>query len=554
MSRSQTYDIAIIGGGVNGCAIARDAAGRGLSVFLSEARDLAGATSSASTKLFHGGLRYLEYYDFALVRHALIERELLLRAMPHIAHPLRFVLPYHSGLRPAWLLRLGLFIYDHLDFRPGHRKMLPGTTTIDLGTDPAGAPLKPGYKKGFEYSDGWVDDARLVVLNAMDAAQRGAEIAVRTRTTAARREKDHWIVSLQDTHSGQSRQIAARALVNAGGPWVGNILQDVLDIETSDHIRLVRGSHIVVNRLFEHDRAYIFQQGDGRIIFAIPYEDDFTLIGTTDVDHDAPLSEIACSPDEAEYLCRAASEYFRAEITAKDIVWTYSGVRPLYDNGASSASAVTRDYVLKREGAAGQAPLLNVFGGKITTHRHLAYEAMQKLAPDFALNRKDWTRGLPLPGGDFKRGSLAAEQDALLRRYPFLEGKQAHRLLRAYGTLADKVLGQATSIDDLGRDFGAGLTEAEIRYMIDREWARSTEDILWRRSKLGLRLSAKQTKALDTFVTGYVATQFGTAAASADTPMAPPQKPEQPQIQPTPPDSPPDGAGARLEMPGQKAG
>jgi len=548
MPRSQTYDVAIIGGGVNGCAIARDAAGRGLSVFLSEAGDLAGATSSASTKLFHGGLRYLEYYDFALVRHALIERELLLQAMPHIARPLRFVLPYHKGLRPAWLLRLGLFIYDHLDFRPGHRKMLPGTTTIDLTHDAAGAPLKPGYRKGYEYSDGWVDDARLVVLNAMDASARGAVIAVRTRTIGATRDQDGWEVSLQDTQSRETRTIRARALVNAGGPWVGEILKDTLKITTPDHIRLVRGSHIVVPKLFDHDRAYIFQQGDGRIVFAIPFEGDFTLIGTTDVDHENGLSQISCTKDEAAYLCRAASEYFRQQITADDIVWTYSGVRPLYDDGASSASAVTRDYVLKREGAAGQPPLINVFGGKITTHRHLASEVLQKLAPDFPNMGRDWTPGVPLPGGDFPVGTIQTQKADLIARYPFLNDVWALRLVRAYGTRAPLVLGDARAAADLGRDFGASLTEAELRYLVDQEWARMADDILWRRTKLGLRMNEAEKQA----VADYLSDMAPAPDRVPDTTT--PFDLSTTQIQPTQPDDPQDGADARREMPGQKTG
>jgi len=413
------YDIAVIGGGVNGCAIARDAAGRGLSVFLCEAGDLACGTSSASTKLFHGGLRYLEYYDFRLVRHSLIERELLLKAMPHIASPLRFVLPHHRGLRPAWLLRLGLFIYDHLDFRLGARKLLPGTKTIDLTQDVAGAPLKKSFVKGFEYSDGSVDDARLVVLNALDGANKGAEIAVRSRCIKAARVGGIWSVDIRDEQTQSIRTIRARALVNAGGPWVGKILDDTVHVSSTDRVRLVRGSHIVVGKIFDHDRAYIFQQADGRVIFAIPYRDDFTMIGTTDIDHGSDLDDISCTPQEADYLCRAASEYFATPVETSQIVWTFSGVRPLYDDGATSASAVTRDYVLKRVAEPGEAPLVNVFGGKITTHRYLAEQVMGLLKPDFPAMGQSWTKGAALPGGDSRLMALIRNSTSLRRPIRF---------------------------------------------------------------------------------------------------------------------------------------
>jgi len=502
MSASPTYDIAIIGGGVNGTAIARDAAGRGLSVYLCEAGDLAQGTSSASTKLFHGGLRYLEYYDFLLVRHSLIEREMLLSAMPHIARPLRFVLPYHKGLRPAWLLRLGLFIYDHLDFRFGVRKMLPGTKTLDLTQDVTGAPLKKQFSKGFEYSDGWVDDARLVVLNARDAANKGATIAVQTPCTKATRVDGHWQLSVHDKRSDETHDITARTLVNAGGPWVGKIIKDTLHVTSSDRIRLVRGSHIVVPKLFDHDRAYIFQQGDGRIIFAIPFQEDFTLIGTTDVDHKAGLDKIACTDEEAEYLCRAASEYFQKAIEPTSVVWTYSGVRPLYDDGASSATEATRDYVLKREGAAGEAPLINVFGGKITTHRYLAAQVMDKLKSEFPKMPKSWTAGAPLPGGDFACDGIGAQKDRLQAAFAFLDDAWAWRLIRAYGTLAHEMLKGARAASDLGRNFGADLTERELVYLSTNEWARSGDDVLWRRTKLGLRLTDAQKNEVADFMNG----------------------------------------------------
>jgi len=380
------YDLLIIGGGINGCGIARDAAGRGLKVALVEQADLAQGTSSASTKLFHGGLRYLEYYEFRLVREALIEREILLNAMPHISWPLRFVLPHHAGLRPAWLLRLGLFIYDHL----GGRKILPPTRTLDLNASPIGDPLKDTFKKAFEYSDCWVEDARLVVLNARDAADRGVTVLTRTKFETAKRGADSWSVSTTDTVTGETAAIEARVLVNAAGPWIEDVIHNRVGIKTTDSIRLVRGSHIVVKKLFDHDRAYIFQHSDGRIVFAIPYEKDFTLVGTTDVDHEGDPAAAQCTPEEADYLCVAVSEYFKRPVTADEIVWTYSGVRPLYDDGVSSATQATRDYVLKVDTHDGGAPLLNIFGGKITTYRRLAEAAMAKLAPHFPGLKPDW--------------------------------------------------------------------------------------------------------------------------------------------------------------------
>ncbi|MEM7507207.1 MAG: glycerol-3-phosphate dehydrogenase [Pseudomonadota bacterium] len=493
---SDPVDLAIIGGGVNGCGIARDAAGRGLSVLLCEQGDLGGATSSASTKLFHGGLRYLEYYEFRLVREALLERETLLRAMPHISWPLRFVLPHHSGLRPAWLLRLGLFIYDHL----GGRKILPPTKVLDLTTHVTGRALKRGFANGFEYSDCWVEDSRLVVLNARDAAAKGAQILPHTRCERAERVDGHWQLTLCDLASDERRTVTARALVNAGGPWVEDVLRNRLGRNSSEGVRLVRGSHIVTRRLFEHDQPYIFQQSDGRIIFAIPYETDFTLIGTTDQEHDQPPGEaVVCTAEERDYLCQAASEYFAQPIAVEDVVWTYSGVRPLYDDGSKSATAATRDYVLKLE--AEDAPLLSIFGGKITTYRRLAEAAMGRIAPFFPGIGEAWTAGAPLPGGDFPHDG-ARDLAAMLRQtYPFLEAVQALRLVRAYGTEAVEILGDAGTAADLGRDFGAGLTEAEVRWLMTREWARCADDVLWRRSKLGLRLSVDERRALDAWMT-----------------------------------------------------
>ncbi|TDK45134.1 glycerol-3-phosphate dehydrogenase [Antarcticimicrobium luteum] len=515
MPRDQeTVDLLVIGGGINGCGIARDAAGRGLSVTLAEMGDLASATSSASTKLFHGGLRYLEFFEVRLVREALREREVLLRAMPHISWPMRFVLPVHRdmrfeagtptsrlltlfmpwmrGRRPAWLIRLGLFLYDHL----GGRKILPGTRTLDLSRDPAGGAIKDKFLKAFEYSDCWVEDSRLVALNARDAAARGATILTRNKVTGARVEDGLWTVTIEDRPRGETRTIRARMLVNAAGPWVGAVIRDTVHLEPRERVRLVRGSHIVTRRLFDHDKSYFFQGTDGRIIFAIPYETDFTLIGTTDADHDDPDRAPVCTEAEQDYLLAFASEYFKAPVTREDIVWTYSGVRPLYDDGSSSATAATRDYVLKLDRRAG-APMLDVFGGKITTYRRLAESALAKIAPVFAGLGGDWTAGVPLPGGDFPVGDVDRLIAELRTAYPFLSDRWARRLIRAYGTEADGMLGAARSRLDLGRDFGADLTEREVRWLMRVEFARRAEDVVWRRSKLGLRMTADETAALD---------------------------------------------------------
>ncbi|MEZ5838293.1 MAG: glycerol-3-phosphate dehydrogenase [Geminicoccaceae bacterium] len=496
------YDLAVVGGGINGCGIARDAAGRGLSVFLCEKGDLAQATSSASTKLFHGGLRYLEHYEFRLVREALVERETLLRAMPHISWPLRFVLPHHAGLRPAWLLRLGLFIYDHL----GGRRILPGTRSLDLTSDIAGKPLKDIYKRGFEYSDCWVQDSRLVVLNARDAAARGATIAVRTAMVTARREGGLWQVELEDALTGERRQIRARGLVNAGGPWVSEIIDDRLHLHAGDRIRLVGGSHIVVRRIHDHDRAYIFQNADNRIIFAIPYEQDFTLIGTTDRDHEGDPGEVACSAQEAAYLCAAASEYFSKPLSTSDIVWRYAGVRPLYDDGAKSATSATRDYVLRVNDEGGKAPLLNIFGGKITTYRRLAESALAKLQPYFPRMKAPWTAGVAMPGGDFPVDGVEDLKQQVRARYDFVDAAFADRLVRHFGTEAFDVLGTARRFEDLGRHFGFNLTEAEVRWMMQREWAWRAEDVVWRRTRLGLRLTKEEIENLDRWMMEQVVT------------------------------------------------
>jgi glycerol-3-phosphate dehydrogenase len=496
----EVFDLAIIGGGINGCGIARDAVGRGWSVFLCEARDFASGTSSASTKLIHGGLRYLEYYEFRLVREALMEREVLWRMAPHIIWPLRFVLPHHKNLRPAWLLRLGLFLYDHL----GGRKRLPATRTLRLRRDPAGRILKTDYSLAFEYSDCWVEDSRLVVLNARDAADRGAVIAPRTRCVNARRDGGLWHLDMQDEATGTVRHIKARGLVNAAGPWVGDVLQNVLHANTPAQVRLVQGSHIVVPRLYPEDHCYIFQNADERIFFLIPYERDFTLIGTTDLEYKGDPAKVHASADEIAYLCRSASEYLKQPISTDQIVWTYSGVRPLYDDGASKAQAATRDYVLHLDADAGQAPLLSVFGGKITTYRRLAESALAKLGPLLPTAAKrpaGWTGTEVLPGGDFPMDGFDAELTRLAQHYPFLPPKMARRLFRAYGTKIHDLLAGAKSLEDLGENFGADLTAAELRHLARAEWATRAEDVAWRRSKLGLRLSKDDMTRIDAFLT-----------------------------------------------------
>ena len=486
------FDLAVIGGGVNGCGIARDAAGRksggrGAKVLLLEAGDLARGTSSASTKLIHGGLRYLEHYEFALVRESLSEREILWGIAPHLIWPLRFVLPYAKGLRPRWLLRLGLFLYDHI----GGRKRLPPTQTVRLAQHPAGGPLKPTFGTGFVYSDCWVDDARLVALNARDAADRGAQVRTRCPVTALERCGEQWRIF---TPQGEFR---ARAVVNAAGPAVLDLLGRAGET-TAYGMRLVRGSHIVVRKLYDHPFAYFFQLADGRIFFAIPYEQDFTLIGTTDRDHQAGLDKVEASEEEIAYLCEGASGYFRQPITPADVVWTYSGVRPLLDDGSGKPEAATRGYKLDLSAEVEGAPLLSVFGGKITTYRHLAQEAVDLMATRLpALTGPAWTAGKALPGGDFAIDGAAGLIDSLAKRYPFLEPAWAVRLVRAYGTEAAIILGDATTLADCGEHFGHGLTEREVRHLVTREWAQTAEDVLWRRSKLGLHFTADEVARLE---------------------------------------------------------
>ncbi len=490
--KPKVYDIAVIGGGINGAGIARDAAGRGLSVLLAEQHDLASHTSSASTKLIHGGLRYLENYDFRLVREALAERERLLESAPHIIKPLSFVLPHDPAIRPAWLIRLGLMVYDRL----APRGPLPASKVISLKNDAIGSALTSGYAKAFVYSDCWVDDSRLVVLTALDAAERGATIKTRTKVVGAARKDDAWELTLQSDGSRVPTCIRAKAIVNAAGPWVADVLQNVLGSKTRRKVRLVKGSHIVAAALYAGDYAFIFQNEDNRIIFAIPFEGRFTLIGTTDVIFEGDASEVRASSAEIDYLCQCVSRYFCRPVCAADVVWSYAGVRPLFDDGASNPSAVTRDYVLDLDAPPGQPPALSIFGGKITTFRRLAEHALAGLRPFFPQMGPAWTAKAKLPGGEFEHGDFAAFARSVRRRWPFLEDRAALRLARAYGTRVERILGAAQSMADLGRDFGCGLTQAELDYLARDEWARTADDVLWRRSKLGLHLSKAQAEAV----------------------------------------------------------
>lgn len=484
------FDIVIVGGGVNGCGIARDAAGRGLKVLLAEMNDLASGTSSASTKLIHGGLRYLEYYEFRLVREALSEREVLLEAAPHIIEPLRFILPHTKGLRPAWMIRLGLFLYDHL----GKRKHLPGCSMINLRKDSeAGSPLKKTFTKAFEYSDCWTDDARLVVLNAVSAAELGADIRVRTKVTGAERKDSVWHVTLEDKDTGTLKTVRSRALVNAAGPWVEQVAASCNGNKSPEHgIRLVKGSHIVVPKMFDHERAYILQNPDRRIIFAIPYEQDFTLIGTTDVDVPEGPGKVEASDKEIEYLCNAIGDYFEKPVTPDDVVWSFAGIRPLFDDGGDSAQATTRDYVLDLTDQDGVLPKMSIFGGKITSYRELSEEVLGKMSRYFPDMKPAWTKGASLPGGNFDAEGFEDLVKKLQHECQVLPEHMARRLCRSYGTRAWNIVSGVKKLSDLGRDFGGGLYEREVIYLQANEWARAAEDILWRRGKLGLHLNSGQ--------------------------------------------------------------
>ena len=504
MQRQLQCDLLIVGGGVNGAGIARDAAGRGLSVVLCEKDDLASHTSSASTKLIHGGLRYLEHREFGLVRKALIEREVLMRSAPHLIRPLRFVLPHDQGQRPAWLIRTGLFLYDHL----ARRELLPGSRGINLRKHVAGAPLKNSFIKGFEYSDCWVDDARLVVLNAMDAAEKGATILTRTKCDAVMRHADHWIATLRKTDDEQAGTIEVRAsmLVNAAGPWAAEFLHDTIHGRAGKKLRLIKGSHIVVNKLFDHPYAYIFQHPDGRIVFAIPYEHDYTLIGTTDIDYHGDADKVAIDAEEIDYLCALANRYFAKPITPADVVWSYSGVRPLVDDDidddSERASAVTRDYQLAFDDDA--APLLTVFGGKITTYRKLAEEAVDAIARKLNNHHPAWTANACLPGGDIycemptNRAVLEFDKfvQDMQRHYAWLPPALVERYARAYGTRIRVLVGDRSSVGQMGEEVAPGLFSSEVDYLKRYEWATCDDDMIWRRSKTGLHVSDQFGKAI----------------------------------------------------------
>jgi glycerol-3-phosphate dehydrogenase len=492
------FDLLVVGGGANGAGIARDAAGRGLSVLLCEKDDLAQGTSSRSGKLIHGGLRYLEYYEFRLVREALIEREVLLRAAPHIVWPLRFVLPHSPEQRPAWMIRLGLFLYDNL----GGREALPGTRKLDLRTAPEGAPVREGYPLAFEYSDCWVEDARLVVLNALDAQARGAEVLVRTAAVSARREGGMWHVVLR-TEAGGERAVRARAVANAAGPWVETVLRGVIGRNAASRVRLVKGSHLVVRKFWDGPHAYLLQNTDKRLIFVVPYAGSFALVGTTDIPYEGDAGAVAIDDAERDYLLAAVNRYFRAPLSPADIVHSFSGVRPLYDDGGKSASAVTREYVFDVEAGDGQAPLLSVFGGKITTYRKLAEHALAKLAPHLpGRSGPAWTGNAPLPGGDLPGRDFDAFLAALGRQRPWLEPAVARHYARAYGTRADELLDGARDMAGLGRHFGGALYEREADFLRRTEWARTADDVLDRRTRHGLHLPSAERAAFSAWMGG----------------------------------------------------
>lgn len=495
-----TADVLIVGGGINGAGIARDAAGRGLSVVLCDKDDLAQHTSSASTKLIHGGLRYLEHYEFNLVRKALIEREVLLRAAPHIMWPMRFVMPHDKGQRPAWMIRAGLFLYDFL----AKREILPGSGAVDLRSHPSGKPLKPDFTKGFIYSDGWVDDARLVVLNALDAAEHGAQVFTHTRCESARRVGDRWQAVLRRADDSVV-EVSARCVVNAAGPWAAQFLHDAVARESGKSLRLVKGSHIVVKKMFDHPFAYIFQNPDGRIVFAINYEQDFTLVGTTDLEYTGDTNKVAIDQSEIDYLCQLTERYFMKPIKPSDVVWSYSGVRPLLEDDSANASEITRDYKLAMEGD--NSPLLSVFGGKITTFRKLAEEAVDMIAAQLGNTRGTWTEHACLPGGDLfgaPQNRAVLEFDAFIsalqQNYAWLPPKLIARYARAYGTRTHKLLEGRHKVADMGEQLAEGLFEAELEYLVKNEWASSGADILWRRSKLGLHLPADTAQKIDQWI------------------------------------------------------
>jgi glycerol-3-phosphate dehydrogenase len=493
---AEHYDLVIVGGGINGAGIARDAAGRGLRVLLCEKGDLAAATSASSSKLIHGGLRYLEQYEFRLVAESLAEREILLAIAPHLVWPIQFVMPHTAGLRPAWMIRVGLFLYDRL----GGRMTLPRSRAIPLGASGLGAGLAPSYRRGYVYADARVDDARLVVLNARAAADLGAAVLTRTELKTGRRIGEEWSLTLKGVEQSAERTVTARAVVNAAGPWVQWVLEGVLHEPPRGRMRLVGGSHIVVPRCYDGEHAFILQNDDGRVVFLIPYEGAFTLVGTTDVPHHNPDAPPRAPADEIEYLCRAANRYLARPIAPADVVWSYSGVRPLYDDGTAAASQVTRDYHLIVTDSGGHAPVLSIYGGKLTTYRRLAEHALEKLAPWFPHQGRAWTAKTPLPGGDLGGESFAEIVRAYRTRYPQLDAAWLEHLLRRHGTRAAEILGDARVEADLGKAFGGGLYARELAYLVEREWAGDAEDILWRRTKCGLHMTDGQRRRVADFL------------------------------------------------------
>ncbi|WOS66590.1 glycerol-3-phosphate dehydrogenase [Sinorhizobium fredii] len=501
MSETGTYDLLVIGGGINGAGIARDAAGRGLSVLLCEKDDLAQGTSSRSGKLVHGGLRYLEYYEFRLVREALIEREVLLKSAPHIIWAMRFVLPHNPVDRPAWLVRLGLFLYDHL----GGRKHLPGTRTLDLRTAPEGAPIKSAYRRAFEYSDCWVDDARLVVLNALDAEKKGARILTRTACTSIRRRGDHWHIEMTDAGTGAKTEVKARCVVNTAGPWVNDVIGRIAGLNSCRSVRLVKGSHIVVPKFWEGRQAYLVQNPDKRVIFINPYQNDLALIGTTDIPYEGRPEDVAADAEEIGYLLKSVNRYFKQQLADTDIIQTFSGVRPLYDDNAENPSAVTRDYIFELDAAEGEAPLLSVFGGKITTFRKLSEHALERLKPFFPKMGPAWTARAHLPGGDMADADFDQFLGELRTRYRWLPADLAKHYARLYGTRTHELIGGATSLEELGTAFSRLFLEREARFLIETEWARTAEDLLKRRTKHGLHMSETEKRAFSGWLEGQQA-------------------------------------------------
>ena len=493
----QVYDLLIIGGGINGAGIARDASGRGFSVYLCEMNDFASGTSSNSTKLIHGGLRYLENYQFRLVQKSLKEREVLLKMAPHIIKPMRFILPHSKEMRPAWLMKIGLAIYDHLGFR----KILPGTSRISFKNH-ENNPLKKSFKYGFEYSDCWVDDSRLVILNLIDAQNKGASVKNYTKVTGVQNSNEFWRVATHDSNTGEENIIKAKTIINASGPWIDEVLNNSFNEKNSKNVRLVRGSHIIVNKLFEHDKSYICQNPDGRIFFMIPYEDKYTLIGTTDIDHGEIVGNCEISQEEKEYICESANNYLENDISLKDIIWSYSGVRPLYDDGSNKAQEATRDYIISSKKQESSL-VINIFGGKITTYRLLAETILKSIEEFLGKKKPSWTERSSLPGGEMLVDGHNDLYQTLYENYPFLTNETLHRLIRSYGLMTTNIFGDTDSIESLGIDFGSGLYEKEVKYLIEKEWARFSDDILYRRSKLGLTLPDEGLIKLNSYLDNY---------------------------------------------------